>query len=129
MLGKVIAGSAFISMVLLVVLLQTTTPSTIGPLGILLVFILMYTSALGVLTFLFFGTSRLIKHLSIPLIKTSHLEALTLVRSYYFCSIIALAPVMLLAMQSVGEISIYDVSLVTIFVILGCLYISKRTLK
>ena len=127
-MGKVIAISALISVALLLVLMQVTTPSTIGPLGILFAFILMYVSALGVLTFLVFWASRLARYASIPLIKTSHLKSLTLVQSYYFCSVIALAPVMLLAMQSVGEISIYDVSLVMIFIVLGCVYISKRTL-
>ena len=54
MLGRAIAISMVGAIVLLAVLLQTTTPATIGPLGILFVFILLYVSVLGVLTFLLF---------------------------------------------------------------------------
>jgi len=128
MLGKVIAISSAVSITLLIALLQNTTPSTIGPLGILLVFILMYVSVLGALTFLLCGGSRIIGYVALSF-GISKVGNLTLNRSYYFCSIIALAPVMLVAMQSVGEITFYDVSLVTIFTILGCVYVSKRVTK
>lgn len=56
MLGKALALSTLTAFVLLSAILQVTSPSTIHPLGILMVFILMYVLALGALTFFaFFG--------------------------------------------------------------------------
>ncbi|MFI5212361.1 MAG: hypothetical protein ACHQTE_00175 [Candidatus Saccharimonadales bacterium] len=127
MLGKIIAISVLVAIVLLTILLQTTTPTTIGPLGILIVFILMYVSVLGVLTFLLFGGSKLAAKLSASITVKRPLQALSLARSYYFSSVIALAPVMFVGMQSVGKVGIYDIALVLLFVVMACVYIAKRT--
>jgi hypothetical protein len=127
MLGKIVAVSFIIATVLLVVLLHMTAPATIGPLGILIVFILMYVSALGALTFLLFGASRIINRFASSFITKRPLADFSLSRSYYFSSVVALAPVMLIGMQSVGKTDIYEVFLVVIFVIISCVYISKRT--
>jgi hypothetical protein len=115
------------AMVLLTVLLQTTTPASIGPLGILFVFILLYVSVLGVLTFLLFVCSKaMVKVLSMVMTKKT-IHSLSLGRSYYYSSVLALAPVLFVGMQSVGEVSIYDVLLVVLFVVIACIYIAKRT--
>lgn len=129
MLGKVIVGGSIGALVVLMALLYTTTPATIGPLGLLLVFIMIYTLVLGVLTFFVFGLSRLGTRLSGVLSLSRPLQSLTLKRAYYYCSVIALAPVMLLGMQSVGAIGIYEVVLVVLFTIIACVYIAKRSEK
>jgi hypothetical protein len=127
MLGRVVAISMVGAIVLLAMLLQTTTPATIGPLGILLVFILLYTSVLGVLTFLLFGCSRVIAKLIATLAIHKTIRPLSLSRSYYYSSVLALAPVLFVGMQSVGEVSVYDVLLVVLFATIACIYIAKRT--
>lgn len=128
MLGRTIAISMVGAIVLLAVLLQTTTPATIGPLGILFVFILLYVSVLGVLTFLLFGCSRIVTKLASSIIvRKSTMKSLSLGRSYYYSSVLALAPVLFIGMQSVGEVSVYDVVLVVLFVVIACIYIAKRT--
>lgn len=55
------------------------------------------------------------------------LPSLTIRRSYYFSSVLALAPVMFIGMQSVGEVGIYEVVLVLLFVGIACVYVAKRT--
>lgn len=127
MLGKLIAISSITAIVLLVLLLQTTAPATIGPLGVLFVFILIYVSVLGVLTFLLFGASEIVIRLLSLLIPKGHAESLSLRRAYYYSSVISLAPVLFIGMQSVGEVSLYDVLLVVLFVVIACVYIAKRT--
>jgi hypothetical protein len=127
MLGRVVAISLVVSAVLLAVLWRVTTPATIGPLGILIVFILMYVSVLGALTFLLYGISKVVSKLLSSFTVSKPAEALSLSRSYYFSSAIALAPVMFVGMQSVGEVSVYDVLLVALFVVIACVYIAKRT--
>lgn len=126
MLGRIIAISATAAAVLLLIVLQTTTPATIGPLGIMIVFILMYVSVLGVLTFLMYWASGLASH--VPRRGTPRVhERLSLGRAYYFSSVIALAPVMFIGMQSVGKVGLSDLLLVLFFVVIACIYIAKRT--
>ncbi len=127
MLEKVALTGIVTAIMLLVILLQVTTPTTVGPLGILASFMLMYVSVLGILTFLLFGSSRIVSKISASLTVKKPFSSLTLRRSYYFSSVIALAPVMFIGMQSVGELRIYEVLLVILFVIIACIYISKRT--
>lgn len=127
MLGRVIIISVVAAIVLLSVLLETSTPAAIGPLGILIVFILMYVSVLGVLTFLLFGISKFIARVSASTGAKRPVSTLTLSRSYYFSSVLALAPVMFIGMQSVGKVGFYDILLITLFIVISCIYISKRT--
>jgi uncharacterized membrane protein len=118
---------SFGSALLLLVLLQTTTPGTIGPLGILIVFILMYIASLGAMTFLLFKGSQIFVRFSRLVTVTRPFQALSLGRSYYFSTVIALAPVILVGMESVGNLGINEVGLVAIFVIIGCMYVAKRS--
>lgn len=127
MLGRIISVSVVLAVVILFVILQTTTPSTAGPVGILFVFIFIYMLVLCVLTYLLFWGSRLLGKLQRLISqKTSH-HTLSLIRSYYFSSILALAPVIFIGMQSVGEVGFYDAVLVLLFVAVGCFYVAKRT--
>ena len=127
MLARVIVVSFVTATMLLVILLQTTTPSTIGPLGILIVFILMYVSVLGVLAFLLFWGSRSLARLSRGMVTRRPVQPLSLGRAYYFSSVLALAPVMFVGMQSVGQVSVSDVVLIVLFTTMTCVYIAKRT--
>jgi hypothetical protein len=127
MLGRVVAISSIVGITLLVLLLQTTTPATIGPLGVLFVFILIYVSVLGVLTFLLFATSEIVIKILYLFMPKRKVVPLTLRRAYYYSSVVALAPVLFVGMQSVGEVSVYDVLLVMVFVVIACIYIAKRT--
>lgn len=128
MLGRVIAFISVVATVLLLIIWRFTAPTTIGPLGILVVFILMYTLALGVLTFFLLGINRLIIRI-FPSRKKGGVstEPMTVNRAYYFASVIALAPVMFIGMQSVSEVGVYELILITLFVGIGCVYIAKRT--
>lgn len=123
MLGKVIGLSSVVSAVLLAVLFETTTPATIGPFGVLVVFILMYITVLGALSFFILSLGRII-------IKISPKEGrlpITLGRAYYYASVLALGPVIVIGMHSVGEVGLYELSLVTLFLVIACIYISKRS--
>lgn len=123
MLGKVLASLSLVAFVLLSAILQSTSPSTIHPIGILFVFILLYLLALGVLTFFIYGVSKFI--VSMFYRESSH-TPLTLQQAYYYGSAIALAPVILVGMRSIGHTGFYEVALVVAFEIIACFYISKR---
>ncbi len=127
MLERTVAVSVVIAIALLAILLESTTPATMGPVGILIIFILMYVSVLGVLTFLLQLGSGLISKVGSFLAFKKPIEPLGFKKSYYYSTVIALAPILFIGMQSVGEISFYDIFLVVVFVSIACVYIAKRT--
>ena len=123
---KVIIIITVTSLCFLTVLLNTTTPASAGPIGILAIFIFVYLSSLGVVTYLLFGVSRLIAYFSKIFMFRRPFAMWSFKKSYYYSTIISAMPTMLIGLQSVGPISIYEILLVSFFVIIGCLYISKR---
>lgn len=126
MLEKVVALSSVISMVCVVILLYATSPSSIGPLGIFILFILMYTSILGVLTFSLFFASKVIIRSAKLFNAKRPIQPLSFVKSYYYSSVLSLVPVMIIGLQSVGEVGFYEVLLILFFVTFACVYVSKR---
>lgn len=123
MLGKVLALSTLLAFVFLSALLQSTSPSTIHPAGILVVFILLYVLALGVLTFCLAAISQIMVRVAS---RTSESRAMTLQQAYYYASVLALAPVMLLGARSIGRTGVYDIVLIMLFECIACFYIAKR---
>jgi hypothetical protein len=126
MLKKLIIIITLVSLCLLVILLNMTTPATAGPFGILAIFIFAYLSSLGVMTVLLYGAGKGLNRLSLLFMTRKPFEPLTLSRAYYYSTVVALAPIMIIGLQSVGEVTIYELLLVALFVLIGCLYITKR---
>lgn len=126
MLKIIISITTAVSLCLLFILLNITKPATTGPFGILAIFGFAYLSSFGLVTFFLYGASFIIAHISEIFIFRKPIKALILKRSCFFSSIIAATPIMLIALKSVGVIGFYEYFLVIIFVIIGCLYISKR---
>ncbi|HPF31214.1 MAG TPA: hypothetical protein PLO25_02835 [Candidatus Saccharibacteria bacterium] len=126
MIKRIIIIITLISLCLLIYLLNTTTPSEAGPFGILAIFLFAYLSLLGAMTFFLYSISRIISHLSLVFIFKKPSNAISFRHSYYYSTIIASAPILLIALQSVGSNNIYGVLLVCLFIVIGCLYVSKR---
>ena len=126
MLGKFLVFILFISAILIAIVLTVTTPGSAGATGILGVFVLTYLFLLSVLTFFMYGVSRIIVRFSRTVTVRKPLQPLTLRLCYYYASVIALAPVILISMQSVGSLGIYEFGLVIFLVIIGCIYVTKR---
>lgn len=125
---KRIIGGGIVGVALLGVLLNTTNPSTAGPLGVLAIFVLMYMLVLGALTFLLAAGSRLWARVATSFAVARPVQPLGVRRSYYFASILALAPIMILAMNSVGEVGVYDLLLVALFATIATIYVAKRSM-
>lgn len=126
MLEKLVTIITFVSLCLLFVLLNVTVPTNIGPFGILTVFIFAYLSSLGVMTFCLHFLSRLISHLSSAFTVRKPLRVLSFRRSYYYSTVLAAAPIMLVCLQSVGSVGVTEFLLVVLFTVIGSVYISKR---
>jgi hypothetical protein len=126
MLQRTLIGVTVVSLCLLILLLSTTTPATAGPIGLLVIFISAYLAAMGLMSFFLYGASRLLNFFLSGFTKKKRLYALSLKKSYYYGTVLAAAPVMLVGLQSVGSVGIYETVLVSLFVIIGCFYVSKR---
>ena len=127
MLGKVIVTSTLIASVLLIILLQTTNPSTAGPLGLMAVFFLLYVIVLGIMTELLWIGSFALASVGRRFTSKRPPGRLSLQRSYYFSTVLALGPIMALAMQSIGSFGPYEALLVGAFLAVGTLYVSRRS--
>ena len=113
----------------LMLLMNTTDPISAGPGGILVVFLLVYIFWAGLFfTILHLGlgvVSRLIiRHRKAVTVRSVQLS---IRKAYYIASALAFVPVLLLAMNSLGQLQIRDVALVSIFMFLVIFYIVKRT--
>ena len=126
MLQKIVAITTITSLCLLAVLLNTTTPTTIGPLGILAVFILGYLSSLGVMTYFLYSINRVVTHLGSAFTVKKPISAMPFRLAYYYSTVVAAAPIMLIGLQSVGAVGVYEFILVLLFTVIGCIYITKR---
>lgn len=124
MLSRILAAVTLVAFVLLSALLQSTSPSTIHPIGILIVFILFYLLALGVLTFFMLGVNRALAKVWNK--RRAHAKAMGIREAYYYASVVALAPVLLVAMRSIGRGDLVDIALVVAFEIVACFYVAKR---
>jgi hypothetical protein len=127
MLGRVLVVIAVLSGLALAFILNMTTPAGAGAFGILAVFVLTYLLIISLMTFFLYGLSRVVAYAIKTFATRRPVESLSLRKSYYFSTIIALAPVIIVSMQSVGGIGIYEFCLILLLVFIGCVYVAKRT--
>ena len=126
-LRQTLVVTTLASLCLLILLLMTTTPATAGPLGLLVIFISAYLTSLGVMSFFLYGASHLFSSFLSGFATKKPLVPLSLRTSYYYATVVATAPVILVGLQSVGAVGFYEVGLVILFVVIGCVYVSRRT--
>lgn len=126
MLPRIIATLSLASLTLLSAMLTFTTPASAGPFGLLVIFITAYLTFIGLISFFLFGISQLIASISAGMTVRKPIIAMPFRRAYYFSTVLAAAPVMLIALQSVRPIDIYELLLVIIFEVVACMYVSRR---
>lgn len=127
MFARILTVTSIISFCLLMLVLTTTTPGTAGPVVILLVFILMYLSLLGAVTFLLYGSTRMVYFLMHLVANRNVRSRLALSRAYLYATVVAVLPMILMGLYSVNGIRWYELLLVGIFGLVGVLYIARRT--
>jgi uncharacterized membrane protein YccC len=126
MFKTLITTVTIISVCLLVVLLNISTPITVGPFGILIIFIFAYLSLVGLIAYIIRFSSLVVTRISATFVPRKPIEELSFRRAYYYSTVVAAGPIMLVGLMSVGSIGIYEIILIVIFIIIGCLYVSKR---
>ncbi|MBR2864504.1 hypothetical protein IKE88_03095 [Candidatus Saccharibacteria bacterium] len=105
---------SLIAMIVILAMINLTTPTGVGPLGVLVFFVMVYVVVFGV----------------VNLIVSAFMKAAEkkqgVSKGHYYAATIAFGPIMLLLVQSFGSLSIVTVAMVIAFVFLGCFIIGKR---
>lgn len=122
----IVAIAGLIAFIFLLIMTNVTTPRMVGPLGVLAFFILVYIVAASAIYLLLETARRLLEKLLRPGKLLLTVEGVSNLKLYYYSSMIALFPVILLGMQSIGQVRVIEVGLLALFVGLGCFFISKR---
>ncbi len=127
MLGKVLTIIGIISVTLLAYVLLTTTPSQVGVVGVLVVFLSFYIALAVLMTFFIYWFNKLVTQLFFADVANYKNKTLSLKKSYYYGLVLALGPVVLISLQSVGGGSVRSFIMVCVLLILGSIYIAKQT--
>ena len=104
---------SLLSAIVLLVMLNFTTPLGVGPFGVLVFFTTFYILMLGIALV---GVRFFARLMRAQLGK----------KEYVYGAVVAFGPIMLMLAQSMGSMNVTTVGLTIIFVVLGCFLISKK---
>lgn len=107
-----VPGLTLLAAVILLVLLNFTTPVGIGPLGVLVFFTTFYILMFGLAA----GVVRIFAGL---------LDRKMGRKDYLYSVILAFGPMMLLILQSMGVMSVWTLALTVLFILIGCFAVNK----
>lgn len=107
------------SVLLLLIMFHATTPLSAGPLGILIVFTVIY----ALCTALFFMAVRATVTV---LRRFGRANRFSGRKAYYVASVLGFVPVLYLTLSSMGGVTVWGVSLILVFVGLSLFYVLRR---
>ena len=119
---KIVSLIAVVLAVLIAVILNATSPSSAGPLGILVFFVCLYALFIC-LTYIAIVMSRQV--VARFFVKKSISET-SQYKDYYYSTVIALSPTIYIGMQSMGDVGVFEIALLVILELLACFFIYKR---
>ena len=113
--NRIIYCLSIIGLAVLLILLNFTSPTEIGPFGVLLFFTTVYLVCFGITTLIYQSFLR------IALKKHTYKN-----KDYLYTAVFAFGPIMLLMARSFGAISLWTVSLIVIFLTLAEFLVYKK---
>lgn len=120
MVERIVSGGWVASILGLLGVMFYTTPADVHPVVILITFVLMYISVLCALFFLIKIGVRIVMSKKANSVRPSNYVI------YMFASVLALAPIIALAMKSVGALRGVEVVLIIVFELIACFYLWRR---
>lgn len=123
---RFVAVVGLVALTIALLMLQLTTPKSAGLFGVLIFFGLIYVTVACLFYISLRSLFGLLERMLPPSKWRHRAESLTAVKTYYYASVLALAPVILIGMRSVGDVAATDVLLLVLFELLACFYISRR---
>ena len=118
-IGIILSGTGAI--ILLISLMNAFSPDQFVPIGALTIFLLIYVVCFA-LSFVIYSLFAGL----FSMLITKRLVTSDSYRVYFYLAIISMAPVVMLAIQSIRDITVAEISLIMLFCILICFYISRR---
>ena len=106
---------SIIGLAALILMLTLTSPTEIGPLGVLLFFTTLYVVFFGGITFLVQSFIRIA--LGRKQLKN---------KDYLYAVVLAFGPIMLMMARSFGAINLWTISLIVVFLMLAEFLVYKR---
>ncbi|MBR2543840.1 hypothetical protein IKF04_00895 [Candidatus Saccharibacteria bacterium] len=113
--NRVVILISIIGLAALIFMLNNTSPTEIGPFGVLLFFTTVYVVCFGIMTFL------IQSFLKIAFSKTS-----TSNKDYLYSAIAAFTPVMFMMAYSFGAVNLWTTALIIVFVFLAEFLVHKK---
>ena len=113
--NRIVLIVGIIGLAALISMLIFTSPTEIGPFGVLLFFTTVYVTLFSITSFLFRAFKRIA-------FKNPNFKN----KDYLYSAILAFAPVMLLMARSFDAINIWTISLIALFVTLAEFLVYKR---
>ena len=105
---------SLVAIIVILAMLNFTTPTGVGPLGVLVFFIMVYIIVFGIVNFL------------VELFSKAAGKKQGKRKGRYYAAMISFGPIMLLLVQSFGSLNIITGAMVIFFIALGCFVIYKR---
>lgn len=105
---------SLVAVIVILAMMNFTTPTDVGPLGVLVFFLMIYVVVFGIVNFI------------VQLFMRAENKKQGTRKSHYLAAMIAFGPIMLLLIQSFGSLNLATVAMTVVFVFLGCFVIKKR---
>lgn len=112
---RIMISISIIGLAVILLMLNLTSPTTIGPFGVLLFFTTIYLTCFSIISLLF----HLFQKIAFKREKFSK-------KDYLYSAVFAFGPIMLLMARSFGAISLWTVSLIAIFLFLAEFLVYKK---
>ena len=113
--NRIISAISIIGLAALILMLVFTSPTGIGPLGVLLFFTTVYVVTFGIVTLLMQTFMRLA-------FKKDTVKN----KDYLYATVLAFGPIMFLMARSFGAINLWTTGLIFLFIFLAEFLVAKR---
>lgn len=113
--NRIISVISIVGLAALILMLNFTSPTEIGPFGVLLFFTTVYIVAFGITTLLIQSFMRLA-------FKKETFRS----KDYLYSAVLAFGPIMFLMARSFGAINLWTTGLICLFVFLAEFLVAKR---
>ena len=113
--NRIVSAISIVGLAALILLLIFTSPTEIGPFGVLLFFTTVYIVSFGIVTLLM----RIFMHLAFK--KDSFKN-----KNYLYAAVLAFGPIMLLMARSFNAVNLWTMGLICFFIFLAEFLVAKR---
>ena len=113
--SRIVSVASIAGLAALLLMLTFTSPTEIGPFGVLLFFTTVYVVSFGVVTLIFQSFMRLA-------FKKESFRG----KDYLYSAVLAFGPIMFLMARSFGAINLWTTGLICIFIFLAEFLVAKR---